>query len=151
MTLTPKQKKFVSEYLIDLNGKQAAIRSGYSPKTAEVQASRLLSVAKVNEEIAKAMIRRSIRTEVTQDEVIEALRETRDICMGRRPTKITKFVKSDKGDEPAELEAYVFEPSAANKAGELLGKHIGMFSDKVDMTVTTVKTLSDFYGEETDT
>ena len=42
--LNPKQKRFVSEYLIDLNAKQAAIRAGYSPKTAEVQASRLLSL-----------------------------------------------------------------------------------------------------------
>ena len=44
--LNPKQQRFVDEYLIDLNGKQAAIRAGYSEKTAEVQASRLLSNAK---------------------------------------------------------------------------------------------------------
>jgi phage terminase small subunit len=41
--LTPKQQRFVAEYLVDLNGKQAAIRTGYSAKTAEQQASRLLS------------------------------------------------------------------------------------------------------------
>ncbi len=46
--LNAKQLRFVDEYLIDLNGKQAAIRAGYSAKTAEVQASRLLSLAKVS-------------------------------------------------------------------------------------------------------
>ena len=46
-TLTTKQKLFVSEYLVDRNAKQAAIRAGYSAKTAEVQGSRLLSNVKV--------------------------------------------------------------------------------------------------------
>lgn len=49
--LTPKQHRFVDEYLVDLNGKQAAIRAGYSPHTAEGQASRLLSKAKVHAQV----------------------------------------------------------------------------------------------------
>lgn len=56
MTLTQRQQMFVDEYLVDLNGKQAAIRAGYSPKTAEVQASRLLTVVKVPAHIDKAMV-----------------------------------------------------------------------------------------------
>lgn len=71
--LTPKQQRFVDEYLIDLNATQAAIRAGYSPKTADVQASRLLTNAKVTEAVSKAMKRRETRTEVTQDRVIEEL------------------------------------------------------------------------------
>ena len=59
MTLTPKQARFVEEYLIDLNGKQAAIRAGYSPGTAEVQASRLLRNAKVRFALEDAMLARS--------------------------------------------------------------------------------------------
>lgn len=53
MALTDKQKRFCDEYLIDLNATQAAIRAGYSPKTAEQTASRLLRNVKVQEYIAK--------------------------------------------------------------------------------------------------
>ena len=71
--LTSKQERFISEYLVDLNGKQAAIRSGYSAKTAEQQAARLLSNVKVAEEIDKAKQTRAKRVEVTQDEVVQGL------------------------------------------------------------------------------
>jgi phage terminase small subunit len=67
---SPKQKRFVEEYLVDLNGKQAAIRAGYSPKTAEVQASRLLRYAKVQAALESAMRARSKRTEITADRVV---------------------------------------------------------------------------------
>jgi len=73
--LTPKQSRFIEEYLIDLNGKQAAIRAGYSAKTAEVQASRLLSDAKVGTAVREAMQARSRRTGVTADSVIRELAE----------------------------------------------------------------------------
>src|SRR5262245_36748998 len=52
--LNPKQRRFVAEYLVDLNGTQAAIRAGYSAKTAEVIASHLLRKVKVRQQIAKA-------------------------------------------------------------------------------------------------
>ena len=52
--ITPKQARFVAEYLVDLNGKQAAIRAGYSPQTAQAQASRLLTNAKVKELVRAA-------------------------------------------------------------------------------------------------
>ena len=68
--LTPKQSRFVEEYLLDLNGKQAAIRAGYSPKTAEVQGSRLLRNAKVQKALEAAVQARSRRTEVTADRVV---------------------------------------------------------------------------------
>jgi phage terminase small subunit len=70
MTLTSKQERFVGEYLVDLNGKRAAIRAGYSPKTAEAQASRLLRNAKVRAAVREAMHARSSRTEVTADLVV---------------------------------------------------------------------------------
>ena len=52
MPLTPKQERFVEEYLIDLNATQAAIRAGYSAKTAEAQGSRLLSNVNVSALVA---------------------------------------------------------------------------------------------------
>jgi len=71
--LTPKQTLFVDEYLIDLNATQAAIRAGYSPKTAEVQGSRLLSNAKVAEAVDAKKIERSEKTGVDASWVLERL------------------------------------------------------------------------------
>lgn len=75
MRPTLKQARFVEEYIADLNGKQAAIRAGYSLKTAEVQASRLLSFAKVRMAIKAAMQARSRRTGITADRVVLELAE----------------------------------------------------------------------------
>lgn len=71
--LNPKQTRFVQEYLLDLNGKQAAIRAGYSPKTAEVQASRLLSHAKVAAAVADAQAKRAKEVGVEQNRVLTEL------------------------------------------------------------------------------
>ena len=71
--LAPAQARFVEEYLIDLNGKQAAIRAGYSPATAEQQASRLLRNVKVASVVAALMEERSERTKITQDAVLKEL------------------------------------------------------------------------------
>ncbi len=68
--MTPKQQRFVEEYLIDLNATQAAIRTGYSPNTADVQGSRLLSNIKVQRAVANRMAERSKRTEVAADRVL---------------------------------------------------------------------------------
>lgn len=69
--LTPKQQRFVDEYLIDLNATQAAIRAGYSEKTANEQGSQLLAKLSISESIAAAMKKREQRTEITQDRVLQ--------------------------------------------------------------------------------
>lgn len=73
MSLNAKQQRFAQEYLVDLNATQAAIRAGYSKKAAEVTGHRLLSNAKVASAIAIAQKKRSSRTEITQDRVLEEL------------------------------------------------------------------------------
>lgn len=73
MALTAKQQRFVAEYLIDLNATQAAIRAGYSEKTAAEQASRLLTNVKVSEAIQAAMKARSERTQIDADWVLKRL------------------------------------------------------------------------------
>ncbi|AZV94480.1 terminase small subunit [Pseudomonas sp. S 311-6] len=70
MKLTEKQARFAHEYVVDLNGKQAAIRAGYSEKTAEQQGNRLLRNAQVQALIQELMALRSKRTEITQDNVL---------------------------------------------------------------------------------
>ncbi|MCX2960309.1 terminase small subunit [Rodentibacter caecimuris] len=134
--LTDKQKRFVEEYLIDLNGKQAAIRTGYSESTAEQQASRLLSYVKVQEAIQIAQNNRSARVQVTQDDVLRDLLEVRDICLGRKSIIVTDTVKNNQEGKITAVDnpVFAFEPSGANKALELLGKHLGMFKDRVDLT-----------------
>ncbi|MGK9252377.1 terminase small subunit [Paenibacillus humicus] len=71
MALTAKQNKFVAEYLIDLNATQAAIRAGYSKKTAAEQAARLLTNVKVQAAVQSAMAKRAQRTEITADMVLQ--------------------------------------------------------------------------------
>ena len=68
--MTPKQAAFVDEYLIDLNATQAAIRAGYSAKTAGWIGNQQLAKTHISAEIAKRMEDRSKRTEITQDRVL---------------------------------------------------------------------------------
>jgi phage terminase small subunit len=71
--LTPKQAQFVREYLIDLNATQAAIRTGYSAKTAYSQGQRLLRDVEIAKALAEAQAARSERTEITADMVLQEL------------------------------------------------------------------------------
>ena len=73
MALNAKQHRFVSEYLVDLNATQAAIRAGYSKKTAYAQGQRLLKHAEISRALASAQSERGERTEITADRVLEEL------------------------------------------------------------------------------
>lgn len=68
--MTKKQKRFIEEYLIDLNATQAAIRAGYSPDTAEQIGYQLLQKTSVSVEVSKAMAERSKRTGISQDRIL---------------------------------------------------------------------------------
>lgn len=73
--MSPKQQKFVDEYLIDLNATQAAVRAGYSPETAYSQGQRLLKNVEVAAATAKAVAARSERTQVDADWLLVRLAE----------------------------------------------------------------------------
>ena len=132
--LTPRQRRFVDEYLVDLNGTQAAIRAGYSTKTARQIGQKLLTKVDIQQAISAAQVERQKRTELTAAEVIRDLREVRDVCLGRKSVKVVEVVKFEGEATPHEVDALVFDANGANKALELLGKHIGMFGDKLDVT-----------------
>jgi len=72
--LTPRQERFVSEYLLDLNGGRAAIRAGYSPNGADQRASELLRIEKVKAAVERALARRVSRIRIRQDDVLRELK-----------------------------------------------------------------------------
>ena len=150
--LTEKQRLFVEEYLIDLNATQAAIRAGYSAKTADVQGSRMLGNVKVQQAIAEAMAKRSKRTGVNQDRVVLELAKLAFVKMtdlvdseGRIKTDATdddlsciesiKYKESD-NEYGGSVEREV-KISSKLKALELLGKHLGMWNDKLDVNIAS--------------
>lgn len=105
--LTPKQQRFVDEYIVDLNAKRAAIRAGYSEKTAEVQGCRLLSYAKVQEAVRERTEERKKDTIATAEEVLE-------------------YLSSCLRDE-------YMNTTHRQKAAELLGKRYGLFTDRLNV------------------
>lgn len=73
MRLSPKQARFVDEYLVDLNATQAAIRAGYAPTNADVVGPRLVGKSWIAEAIQAGIKQRSLRTNITQDRVLQEL------------------------------------------------------------------------------
>jgi phage terminase small subunit len=119
--LTAKQQCFVDEYMVDMNGTQAAIRAGYSARNADKIASELLGKTGVAAAVAAAKAARAKRTEVTADWVIKQLRRN------YRRAMEAEVLRDRDGNPTGE---YVYDGAVANKALELLGKHVGMFVEK---------------------
>ncbi len=131
--LTQKQERFVEEFLLDLNATQAAIRAGYGERSAKVQGCRMLTNDNISRAIADRLMVRAKRTELSQDEIIEALREVRDRCMQRKPVMVFDRESRQmvqKIDVKTGEGMWTFDSSGANRALELLGKHLGMFTDR---------------------
>lgn len=156
--MTDKQKRFVEEYLIDLNATQAAIRAGYSVKTANEQGSQLLAKLSIQEEIAKAMAERSRRTGINQDRVVLELAKIALVNAGNLIDPEDASIKPDADDNDlaciqsvkvktmctdkgtsTEREVKLYDKKAAL---ELLGKHLGMWNDKMDVNVAVPIVIS---------
>lgn len=163
MSLTAKQARFIEEYLIDLNATQAAIRAGYSEKTATEQGARLLTNVNVQKAIHEAQQARSERTKIDQDWVLKRLALLAD-------AKTTDFTAWDEGgvhvkdsNELTPEQAYLVSEitldetikesgggdelvlkrqkrlkgvsdTTKSKALELIGKHLGMFKDSIQLS-----------------
>lgn len=140
--LTPKQERFIDEYMIDLNATQAAIRAGYSERNAHKMGSELLGKTRISAEIQKRMDKRAKKTEISKERVLKELacigmadytdfvniqngriivKDTEDIPMALRPA-ITSIRYNSQGQVEVRL-------ADKNRALEMLCKHLGMFND----------------------
>lgn len=131
--LTDRQKEFVRQYLVDLNATKAAIRAGYSERTAYSVGQRLLKNVEIQRAVAAAQAKRAQRVEVTQDYVLSNLVEVVERTMQRAP------VLDRKGEQVTDEEGravWTFDAKNANRALELLGKHLGIFADRVKTEVS---------------
>ena len=150
--LTKKQQLFVDEYLIDLNATQAAIRAGYSVDTAREIGCENLTKPNIQQAIAEHMAERSKRTGINQDRVVLELAKLAFVKMtdvvdsqGRIKNTATdddlsciesiKYKESD-NEVGGSVEREV-KISSKLKALELLGKHLGMWNDKLDVNIAS--------------
>ena len=122
--LSEKQKRFAEEYLVDLNATQAAIRAGYSEKTARVQGSRLLLNADIKSYVDEKMSEKDENTIASAEEVMQYLTSvirgtSRSHVLAKDETGAERIVEKPP-DEKERL-----------KAAELMGKRHQLFTDKV--------------------
>lgn len=130
--MTPRRSRFVDEYMVDLNATQAAIRAGFSAKTAGAAGARLLKDVRISTEIEQRQQEIAQKNGVTREWIAEKLQENLDRAMQAVP------VVDAKGNPTGE---YRYEGMVANKAIELLGKLHGLFVERI--RVEDVTKLSD--------
>lgn len=155
--LNEKQRRFCDEYLIDLNGKQAAIRAGYAPRNAEVTASKLLTLSKVSAYIDRRMADHSKRTGVTVERIMRELARIAFID----PTELINMSEAELHDDTSADDRAVIQSVKVKviptedgnitereirladkvKALELLGKRFKMWTDRVEADVDTEITI----------
>lgn len=155
--MTEKQKIFADEYLIDLNATrayQAAYPSVKKEQTAAAAGARLLRNVKVAEYIAECMKERQKRTEVTQDRVVEELaaiafaKATDYVAIKANGPAAMVMIKSTDELSEDQVRAIAGIKEGANgveiklndkeKALELLGRHLGMWNDKLDIKIPAI-------------
>ena len=156
--LTPRQARFVAEYLVDLNATQAAIRAGYSARTADKIGPRLVGESRIAEGISEALTARSERTQITADQVVAELAAIGFAKLSDYATwgpDRFELLESSAADTRAVLEIKVKETVLAGsddgptilkreygvklhdkvKALVKLGEHLGMWNDKASATI----------------
>lgn len=157
--LSPKQERFVEEYLVDLNATQAAIRAGYSAKTAKSQGQRLLTKADVQAEMQKARRKQQERTNITADRVLAELaavgfaRATdyatvanQEVILtdtaGLTDRQVAAIASVRRGRNGVEVRMH-----DKLRALELLGRHLGMFdgeSQDNSISITLSEDMEDW-------
>ena len=143
--MTAKQQRFCDEYLIDLNATQAAIRAGYSTRTAQQMGAENLSKPVVKEYIAARMAEKESELIADQDEVLKYLTS---VMRGQSRSKVV--VVENVGDFTSQAWEMEKAPDEKErlKAAELLGKRYGLYTDKVEQDVDLELHITVDYGDE---
>lgn len=160
--MTEKQKRFIEEYLIDLNATQAAIRAGYSSRNADKIGHELLGKTRVSDAISKEMAERSKRTGISQDRVLLELARIGFAKITDVVDPDTAKIKIDAAeDDLACIQSIKIKPNEFGTEREVrlydkksalvdLGKHLGMFKDKIDLNADLDLNITIDYGEGSD-
>ena len=133
--LTPKQQRFIEEYLIDLNATQAAIRAGYSRNSARQIGDENLSKPGIADAVAKAKRERSEATNIDAEWVLKQAVELHQRCMQEiRPVRNPKTREQVYDDNGNAL--FAFNAAAANRSLEIIGKHVEVaaFKDRLEVS-----------------
>ena len=158
--MTKKQKRFVEEYLIDLNATQAAIRAGYSPHTAKDIGCENLAKPNIAAAISQAMAERSRRTGINQDRVLQELARIGFVKITDVVDPETAEIRTDASDDDlACIQSIKIKPNEFGTEREVklydkkaalvdLGKHLGLFKDKVELSGDMDLNITIDYGED---
>jgi phage terminase small subunit len=154
-SMTPKQERFVEEYLVDLNATQAAVRAGYSARTAREIGRENLDKPDIQAALQTAFAARSQRVEIDQDWVIRRLARIADLDLRKLftddctlrpiqelPEDVAGAISSvDVIKRKDDAEEYRVRLPDRIRALDLLGRHLGMFRDRVEVTGRGLETL----------
>lgn len=143
--MTPKQKRFCDEYLIDLNATQAAIRAGYSKRTAKAIGQENLTKPDLKKYIDSRMAEKESELIADQDEVLKYL-----TAVMRGKTQAEVVVVENIGDYMSQARTMQKAPDEKErlKAAELLGKRYGLYTDRIEQEVDMELNITVDYGDE---
>ena len=142
--MTPKQELFCLEYLIDLNATQAALRAGYSAKTAFRIGAENMQKHAIRERIDNMLTEMKSKRIADATEVMETLTRV----LRREEADHVVLRKLSESGEGAELLPVPTKVSDVNKAAELLGKRYQLYTDRVDVTGDITIVIEDDYGDD---
>lgn len=161
--LTAKQQRFCDEYLIDLNATQAAIRAGYSKRSARQIADLNMSKHDIREYIDNRLAEKEKALIADQNEVLKYLtatmrREKKECIVVTTSEERSMYAPDDNGTmrkqtvkkETPQIVEIPARLSDANKAAELLGKAYGLYTEKVEADVDMDLNINIDYGDDDD-
>lgn len=127
--MTPKQARFVVEYLVDGNATQAAIRAGYSERTAGKIGGENLQKPEIKAAIAAAESERLERVKLSADYVLSSLQVVAERCLQRVPVMVRRGREMVQAQDDRGRHVWRFDSAGANRALELLGSHLKLFKE----------------------
>ena len=142
--MTAKQMRFCDEYLIDLNATQAAIRAGYSKKTARAMGAENLTKPDIKAYIDKRMAEKETALIADQNEVLKYLTA---VLRGESQSEVVVVEGTGEGCSEARTMQKAPDEKERLKAAELLGKRYGLYTDRIEQEVDVDLNITVDYGE----